>query len=174
MSKNLTNNMQEMKDPYYWRNKVMSWKSLKEAEGQDSRKTWVEEIVKERPQDQTQNQSALSKLWYKEGMQIDLNSNTPMSESLKAIMSHIRDIISKEKENGTNDILKDISDDSAKLIDDSEELKLKALAISAIAEADGHAPEAKKILDQAGSEKRKKLKTDPKLSVKPSSHDNGR
>ena len=64
------------------------------------------------------------------------------------------------------------ADDLVELRNDPEGLKLKALAIAALAEADGHALEAKKILDQVGSEKRKKLKTD--FIKPPSPQSNGR
>ena len=101
-------------------------------------------------------------------MQLDLNSNTDMADSLKAVMKHIKDIAAQVKKDGTNDIWQGTVDDLAELRDDPEGLKLKALVVSALAEADGHAPEAKKILDQVGSEKRKKLKTDSKQITKPS------
>ncbi len=87
-------------------------------------------------------------------------------------MDQIKNMVAEAKESGNYDMLKGITDNPAGLVDESEELKLKALAVSAIAEADGHAPEAKKILDQVGSDKRKKLKTD--LVRPPSSQSNGR
>ncbi len=170
---------QKMKDPYYWRNKVMFWRSLNEAYSRDSENssdlTWAEVVGKEKLQDQDQNQSAISKLWYKEGMQIDLNSNTAMADSLKIIMNHIKDVAAQAKENGKGDARQGAADDLVELRNDPEGLKLKALAVSALAEANGHAPEAKKILDQVGSEKRKKLKTDSKQIIKPPSpQNNGR
>jgi|LauGreSBDMM110SN_4_FD.fasta_scaffold66334_1 hypothetical protein len=171
-------NSQKMEDPYYWRNKVMFWRAVNEAYSRDSENssdlTWAKVVGKEKIQDQGQNQSALSKLWYKEGMQLDLNSNTDMADSLKAVMKHIKDIAAQVKKDGTNDIWQGTADDLAELRDDPEGLKLKALAVSALAEADGHAPEAKKILDQVGSEKRKKLKTDSKQITKPSPQNSGR
>ena len=161
------NNTQIMEDPYYWRNKVLSWKAFNESKNLNSKNSsnfkWTEANNKEKPQDKNENQSALNKLWYREGMQIDLDSKTAMAESLKNIMSHIKDIIAQAKKSGNYDILKDITDDKAKLIDDQEEIRIKALAVSAIAEADGHAPDAKKILDQAGSEQLKKLKITTRL-----------
>ncbi len=169
-------NSQKMEDPYYWRNKVMFWRAVSEAYSRDSENsadlTWAEAVGKEKLQDQAQNQSVLSKLWYKEGMQIDLNSNADMADSLKAVMNHIKDMVAQVKKDGANDMWKEAADDLAELINDPEGLKLKALAVAALAEADGHAPEAKKILDQVGSEKRKKLKTDSKQIIKPPSPQN--
>jgi len=47
--------------------------------------------------------------------------------------------------------------------------------VSAIAEADGHAPDAKKILDQIGSEQYKKFRTEFKQLIRPpSAQNNGR
>ncbi len=165
-----------MEDPYYWRNKVMFWRAVSEAYSRDSENssdlTWAEVVGKEKLQDQGQNQSAISKLWYKEGMQIDLNSNTDMADSLKDIMKHIKDMAIQVKKDGTSDIWQGTADDLVELRNDPEGLKLKALAVAALAEADGHAPEAKKILDQVGSEKRKKLTTDSKQIIKPPSPQN--
>ena len=172
-------NSQKMEGPYYWRNKVMFWRAVNEAYSRDSENssdlTWAEVVGKEKLQDQGQNQSALSKLWYKEGMQIDLNSNSDMADSLKDIMKHIKDMATQVKKDGTSDIWQGTADDLVELRNDPEGLKLKALAVAALAEADGHAPEAKKILDQVGSEKSKKLKTDSKQIIKPPSpQSNGR
>ena len=144
------NDTQTKEDPYYWRNKIISWRAFNELDNRDSTNPsdiiWTEVVGKEKLQNQSQNQSSLNKLWYKEGMQIDLSSNTAMAESLKTIINHIKDIADEAKKSGNYDILQGITDEPAEFLDNSKELK--ALAVSALAEADGNAPEAKKILDQ--------------------------
>jgi hypothetical protein len=168
-------NTQIMEDPYYWRNKVMSWRAQNEVDNSDSKNssnlTWKEVVAKESFKDDSQNQSALNKLWYKEGMQIDPNSKTVMADSLQEVMRHLKNIVDQAKKSG-HDILQGIIDDPTLVMEDPEQLKLRALAVSALAEADGHAPDAKKILDQAGSEKSRKLKNDSKKLTAPVSVQN--
>lgn len=172
-----TSKPQMMEDPYYWRNKVLSWRAASEINNRDSKDSskfmWVEEVSREKHQDQ--HQSALNKLWYKDGMQVDLNSRTDMAESLKATMKHIKDMMDQAKKSGNFDMLRDMADDPSVIRQNQEEIKIKSLAVAALAEADGHAPDAKKILDEVGSERRKKLKTEFKQTMKqPSAHNSGR
>jgi len=109
-------NTQMREDPYYWRNKVLFWRSLNEVD--NSQATWVEEVSKEKLKDHNQKQSALTKLWYNEGMQIDIDSKTAMADSLKFVISHIKDILAQAKENGDHDILGEIIEDTtAELLD---------------------------------------------------------
>jgi len=165
-----TNYSKEMEDPYYWRNKVLSWRADKEVNNRDANNPsgvkWTDEISKEKLQEKWKTQSDINKLWYRQGMQLDLNSTEPTAALLISIMNHVKDIEGQEKEDG-KDLFPRVTDEKTEVRDDMQERRIKALAVSALAEADGHAPEAKKILDQIANEKHKKTHIDS--NSKPSS-----
>lgn len=167
----IAQNMKEIQKLFYWRDQVRSWKAANEVDklNPDNSSTfsptfpptfsWANEVRKENAQGQVQNQSILHNLWYKNGMRTNLESDTEMANTLKDMMNYIKETENPRKKN--------IENDSVVLMDDTEEFNLKALAVCALAEADGHAPKAREILEQGSSEKRKKLKTESKIIMKP-------